>query len=196
MRLSAFSAYCTYLAIKQHFTTTYDYFKYRGKVRATLENFSRRSDRFHYDRLSRKYDESEIVDFLVANFRTGESYWGGALLSEESHERYKMYLKQKQSQTYLFQEDLAKIGGLKGKFSGESPPIIKMYLHSEITLETLIILDIALNFRSVFNTRLAEDFEWPLINKKMEKLAPFLSIDQKRMKELIKKHEENLLNTA
>ena len=39
------NAYKTYLAIKQHFTSNYDYKKYNGKVKATEESFLKRRDR-------------------------------------------------------------------------------------------------------------------------------------------------------
>jgi len=47
-----FDVYKTYLAIKNHFTTDYDYVKYGGKVTAKLETFTKRSDRYFFHKLS------------------------------------------------------------------------------------------------------------------------------------------------
>lgn len=196
MRLSAFETYCKYLAIKMHFTSTYDYFKYMGKTRANLETFAARKDRFHYDRLSRKYDDSEMVDFLVANFKDGDKLWIGTLLTTGAEDKYKEHLKRIQSMTYNFKEELSKIGGLKGKFTGDSPIIVRMYLQNDISIETLIILDRILSFVEILDHRLKDDFEWPLISTKIKKLSPFLNIDIPKMSEIIKTHEQGLLNNA
>ena len=56
-----FDAYKVYLALKQHFTSNYDYFKYNGKVRAGEESFLKRNDRFFFRKLSKKYDKEELI---------------------------------------------------------------------------------------------------------------------------------------
>ena len=63
-----FEAYKTYLALKRHFTSDYNYFKYNGKIRASEESFLRRNDRFFFRKLSKKYNKEELVDFYVSNF--------------------------------------------------------------------------------------------------------------------------------
>ena len=40
-----FKAYKLYLAVKNHFTTSYDYFKYNGKVNAKEDSFLKRRDK-------------------------------------------------------------------------------------------------------------------------------------------------------
>ena len=40
----AFDVFKTYLAVKNHFTTDYDYNKYGGRVTAKLESFTKRPD--------------------------------------------------------------------------------------------------------------------------------------------------------
>ena len=92
MRLSAFDTYALFLALKQHFTqANYDYFRYHGKTRANKESFIQRKDRFYYQKLSRKYDSEQMVDFLVANLLKG-LIWVGNLLDDEAHENYLAYL--------------------------------------------------------------------------------------------------------
>ena len=50
-----FDAYKTYLALKRHFTSDYDYFKYNGKVRAGVESFLKRNDKFFFRKLITSY---------------------------------------------------------------------------------------------------------------------------------------------
>jgi hypothetical protein len=53
---NGFTAYSEYLAIKRHFTTKYDYFKYNGKVNVSKESFESRRDAYQFQRLSKKKD--------------------------------------------------------------------------------------------------------------------------------------------
>ena len=47
MSYNGFDVYKIYLGVKLHFTTdTYDYYKYSGKVNATLDSFTKRKDRY------------------------------------------------------------------------------------------------------------------------------------------------------
>jgi hypothetical protein len=58
----SFSAYVKYLAFKRHFTTdSYDYFKYNGKVRASIDSFQSRNDSFFFLKLARKDDYENII---------------------------------------------------------------------------------------------------------------------------------------
>ena len=100
-----YDAYCLYLAINNHFyTESYDYFKYNGKVTAKLESFLYRKDKYHFAKLARKYN-SELKDFLVANF-SKKKYYVRELLERECEVNYKLFKKKKQSLTYIISEDL------------------------------------------------------------------------------------------
>ena len=64
-----FDTYKTYLALKNHFTKdSYDYHKYQGKSRASLQSFYKRKDRYWFEKLSRQKEDKEVIDFFVANF--------------------------------------------------------------------------------------------------------------------------------
>ena len=68
-KVTPFDAYKSYLGLKNHFTKAkYDYHKYCGKSRASLQSFYKRRDRFWFEKLSRQKDDKEVVDFFVANF--------------------------------------------------------------------------------------------------------------------------------
>lgn len=68
--MSAYSKYKQYTAIKRHFESEYDYFKYHGSIRCQSEdNFLRRNDLYFFDRLNRTYkkdSDSELI--LVFGF--------------------------------------------------------------------------------------------------------------------------------
>ena len=53
-----FDCYKIYLALKNHFTRdSYDYHKYNGRTRATVEAFYKRKDRFWFEKMCRKKTE-------------------------------------------------------------------------------------------------------------------------------------------
>ena len=60
-----FDAYKQYLSLKNHFTKEkYDYHKYCGKSRATVQSFYKRKDRFWFEKLARNKDDKEVVSSL------------------------------------------------------------------------------------------------------------------------------------
>ena len=82
--MSPFETYQAYLGIKNHFSNPkYDYFKYK-KTRATLTSFNKRKDRYFFEKTSRKYNDKEIVNFLVSNFvatDNPQSIWIGQIIN-------------------------------------------------------------------------------------------------------------------
>ena len=82
--MTPFDVYKTYLAMKNHFTKDkYDYHKYCGKTRASLQSFYRRKDRYWFEKMSRQKNDKEVVDFFVSNFvNSGESVWIGQMIRE------------------------------------------------------------------------------------------------------------------
>ena len=62
---------------------SYDYHKYNGRTRATVEAFYKRKDRFWFEKMCRKKTEKEVEDFFVANFVScsdPETLWIGDLM--------------------------------------------------------------------------------------------------------------------
>ena len=58
-----FDSYKTYLSLKNHFTKdSYDYFKYCGKSRASLQSFYKRKDRMWFEKVSRQKTDQEVID--------------------------------------------------------------------------------------------------------------------------------------
>ena len=103
--MTPFEVYKTYLALKNHFTKdNYDYHKYCGKVRASLQSFYKRKDRFWFEKLSRQKSEKEVIDFFVSNFVSSgdpQSLWIGDII-REGEKTYISWNRKIQSLTYLF----------------------------------------------------------------------------------------------
>ena len=106
-----FDAYKQYLSLKNHFTKEkYDYHKYCGKSRATVQSFYKRKDRFWFEKLSRNKDDKEVIEFFISNFITctdPSKLWIGEMI-REGEGRYTLWKKRTQSLSYLFKEEQRK----------------------------------------------------------------------------------------
>ena len=66
IKVQPFDTYKAYLGLKNHFTKEkYDYVKYCGKSRASIESFYKRKDRFFFEKISRQKNDEEVIDFFV-----------------------------------------------------------------------------------------------------------------------------------
>jgi len=188
-----FDAYKQYLALKNHFTKEkYDYHKYCGKSRATVQSFYKRKDRFWFEKLARNKDDKEVVDFFVSNFITctdPSKLWIGELI-REGEGRYTDWKKRNQSMSYVFKEEMESIldnENLDSIFELKNghPIILKKYLGGDISIETLVICDRILGFRKDLDSHL-QDPVWETVSMRMKKYSPFLNIDVFRYKKLLK----------
>jgi hypothetical protein len=94
-----------YLALKLHFTTeNYDVIAQRGKVRASRAAFAKRKDLFSIRKIADNYTNEEVVNFLVANFVSGDR-WGG-MFDSEAKVRYDDWRKRTESLQYNFEKEL------------------------------------------------------------------------------------------
>ena len=187
-----FETYKTYLALKNHFTKdSYDYHKYQGKSRASLQSFYKRKDRYWFEKLSRQKDDKEIINFFVSNFTSCSdpgSLWIGEMI-KEGESRYTSWQKRIQSLTYLFKQESQEIfeNGVETVFdcSKGHPTLLKMFLSGQISIETLVIYDKIFLFGKNFDKKL-KDPVWETVSLKIKKYSPFLHIDVFHYKKILK----------
>jgi len=197
MRLTAYEAYCLFQALKLHFTSeSYDYFKYNGKVKVTPEQFNGKRDKYFYHRLCRRYNADEILDFIVANMLGNDAHWVGKLLDDQADELYKSYLKNKQSLSYRFKNDVEHLfteGSNPFKFEDNNYPVIlNDYMRGDVSLDTIIILNDVTNCFAKFDAKLKGDFLWDKFYFKAKKFRPFLSYDKEKIKAVLKQQLNSL----
>lgn len=197
MRLSPFETYCMFQALKLHFTSeNYDYFKYNGKVKQTIDQFNQKRDKYFYHRLCRRYNSDEIQDYIVANLLAESNVWVGKLLDDDSDELYKSYLKNKQSLSYRFKNDVEHLfteGSNPFKFEDNNYPVIlNEYMRGYVSLDSIIILNDVTNCFAKFDEKLKGDFLWDKLYFKAKKFRPFLSYDKEKIKAVLKQQLNSL----
>ncbi len=186
-------AYRCYLALKNHFTKDhYDYIKYRGKTRASNEAFYKRKDRFWFEKFARQKNDKEVEEFFVSNFiysTDPATMWIGEMI-KEGEGRYTEWKKKVQSLTYIFKEETESVFDNKKvddmfDCSKGHPPILKIYLKGDISLESMVIYDRILGYGKDFDKKL-KDPVWETVSRRVKKYSPFLNIDVFRYKKILK----------
>jgi len=192
--LDPHNCYKTYLALKNHFTKdSYDYHKYNGKTRSSLQSFYKRKDRFFFEKMSRQKSDEEILEFFVANFAScndPQSLWIGEII-KEGEQSYKNWKKKSQSLTYIFKEEMTSLFENKSveelfDIKGSSHPrILKEYLQGNVSLESLVLLDKILSFRKSFDKKLLDPI-WEFVSMRIRKYSPFIHIDIFKYRKILK----------
>jgi len=185
--MDPFEVYCKYLALKNHFQQkNYDYFKYNGKVSAKRDSFETRRDKYFFYKLSKRKD---VENYLLANMVDGgKNFWIGEMREHIPDSIYTNWRRRNEALTYTFREDLGKLDeDFDSNFKVEKyghPYLLRLYLRNEVCIETMIILDMLINYTDVWNKKLNEDLIWGEIYHIMLKYRPFLSIKLDKFKSI------------
>ena len=196
MSYPGFNAYKIYLALKSHFTSDYDYFKYHGKMRVKEESFLKRRDKFFFEKIERRY-KKELVPFFVSNLIKEDNAWSGSLATDQAEQTFNEWKKKTQSLRYVFKEDMGKVRALMDhndlQFDelfdcgdGQHPAILKLLISEDISIESFVILDQVLSFVKRINKILLDDFTWIVYYKKVIKYSRFIEVDKKEYRMILK----------
>lgn len=191
--LDEFVFYKYYLALKLHFTTDkYDAIQQKGRVRASRESFNKRRDLFFIKRLAKKLPDSDVVNFLVANFVSGDK-WGG-VFDAQAENRFKEWQAKVESISYIFEKELSYLEleceKQRKEFSyifevekNRHPMILREFLGKSISIETLVILNDYNSFVDKFDKALYNDIIWNDISRLIKKYRPFLKYNKKKVQD-------------
>ena len=197
-QVTPFEVYQKYLSLKQHFNREeYDYFKFKGRVRANESSFEKRKDRHHFVRLSKIYKDEELTKFLVSNFVKTKDMWVGNITSPVGRDNYIAWKAKIQSLPYVFENEVGSLFEENEKFNiifdvedGQHPPMLRYVFGEEVSLETFIILDSILHFIPAFNEKIQESVIWPELYSMCTKYAPFVVVNKQKYVDILKKQVE------
>ena len=187
--MNGYDLYCTYQAIKLHFTSeSYNFFHYDGKTRVSIDAFQKRRDKFLFHRLARKYRDDEMVAFLVANFVHSDGNWTKSLLEDEAEETYRDWKRTTDSMSKIYVEDLQKIA-TKETFNdlfkvedGQFPKLLVTFLQKDVTIETMVILNNIFDFIRIWDKKISDDIIYPKVSRKIRKYGAFLAVNVDKYK--------------
>jgi len=182
----AYEMYIYYLALKRHFTSSYDYHKYNGKINASITSFETRKDKFFFYKLSKR---SDAKDFILANMVNNPKIWIGDIVGEEGEKVFTEWTKKQQSLSYVFKTELGKLdedfdSNLITK-DGQHPKLLRLHTSGNISQETLIIIDDLTNVFSYWSKKVLDKIIFPDILNRCNKYKPFLNYDKTKMKNIL-----------
>jgi len=182
---SGYEIYKFYIALKRHFTSDYDYFKYKGRIKASLGAFEKRDDKYQFYKLGNRIEAKELI---LSNMLENPNIWVGDLFNEESESIRRQWRRRVDSLSYTFVQDIKLLTDTYDNdikvVNGQHPRLLKLYLSRDVCIETLIILNELTPFFDYWDQMISETFIWPDINRKCRKYRPFLDINRGTMKDL------------
>lgn len=171
--------YSKYLAIRKHFESDYDCWKYNMKVsHKFLNGLERKRDFYVCVGLYKKYKKIETIEkLLVLNLVKNNKCWLGNL----NHELLVEFDSFVQSSEYLFNQQIKNIfkdGKYNERFNvSERYPqsyVYEMYERGLLKLEVLIILNMLTGFLDLAYEKNKEDFIFEPEYKNIIKFQKFL----------------------
>jgi hypothetical protein len=194
--ITGYEAFCLYQSMKLHFTQeSYDFLKYGGKSKVSVDSFENRKDKFFFYKLSRRLQsKDELINFLVANFVNDENCWVGNLLEGQSETVYRERQKVIQSLSYTFENDCNKLfdmvdnpNDILQSEDGEYPLLLVKTLQNVTQIETFCIMNSLMNFLPMWDKKINDTIRWPVFKRKAMKYTPFIQFDKTRYKLILKK---------
>ena len=179
--MTGYEAFSNYHVLKLHFTTSYDYFKYGGKCNINIDSFEKRRDKYHFYKLSRKYELDEYKEYVISSLLTNDNCWAGTLLEDDSQLAHTKRMATIQSLGYNFKNDcviISDAGNFNSllKTEGSYPTLLTMALHKVLNIETLCILNALVNFLPMWERKIDDDIRWRNINRKIVKYCPVIQL--------------------
>lgn len=187
--MTGYEAFSIFHVLKLHFTTNYDYFKYNGKCNIKIDSFEKRKDKYHFYKLSRKYDHEEFNQFVISNLLKESNIWAGNLLDENAKEIHTARMARIQSLSYTFRNDCQQIREVSDfnsmlKTEGDYPLLLTLANRNIICDETICILNSLVSFLPMWNRKITDTIRWPLVYKKWICYTPFIEFDKSKFKKL------------
>jgi hypothetical protein len=174
------------MAMKRHFTSSYDFVKYGGKMKLSVDSFENRKDKFFFYKLAKRKD---CKNFVLANLIKNPDIWIGNLIdSEDANTCYQEWSKRQQSLSYIFKNDLEELDeDFNRNFvveGGQYPSVLKLYNSKKISIETLVILDDLTNCFRYWDKTINDTIVYPSINKVVNKYKPFVDYEKSKMRQI------------
>ncbi len=172
-----YKAYQLFQSLRLHFNTEpYDYFKYRGSVPLSLSKFEQRNDKGFYYRLAKLPNLEQLI---ISNMVESDVAWPGDLLdNSEAQTRANNYRKYLQSLTYMFTQDLGRLGGdykqLVRPDQGQLPEVLIALRRRQISFLTVSVLDDIFDHCRWWDEKITDPILWPTMSLKLRKHRPFI----------------------
>jgi hypothetical protein len=189
---SGYATFCLYHALHLHFTSSYDFIMYHGKVNISKDSFLNKKEKYTFYALSRKYNLDQAKNYFISNLFEKPKLWWGELNSPECEDVYKKWQKRNESLTYHFEQDIIflfdnvkSINDLFAVNDGQDPILLKVMYHQDICIETFIILNHFIKFFDKWKDKISDDVIFLPFLDRCKKYEPFVEYDHDKIKKIL-----------
>jgi hypothetical protein len=175
--MNGYDAYNIYLAMRLHFSSDYDFFRYNGKSRSSENTFNKRKDKYSFHKLAREYNDQKLINLLAVLFCHKDSVYVGDMFGPSAETMLREDVEWKLSWKSNFLNDLEKVIDFAAAIKsvdGGYPDLLTLAFQKDISYNTLAILETNLGTLTAWNNKLSDDFIWESYYKKLKKYAPFV----------------------
>ncbi len=207
IRKDGYETFKTYCLVKAHFNGSYDLKKYSVSSKITKDAFSRRSDKFFFNKIAEKFTIEHNYMIFVHNFLHNSDKSVFDLMDQDAIDIYQQrnanvinaYSNYIKDINYLF--EYMEVHKLKFKeliYSDSiHPPILKMVIQGFITIESFMILDSILGLINKIESGIPDyDPLWPTASPKLKCYKKILDIDTEManaiFKEIVNKYKKSV----
>lgn len=177
--MSPFEAYQLFVAVRQHMTTdSYDINKFNGKVKASIDNFKKRNDKYMFEKLARLPNNR----LRVASTLVEGGQWIGDVIGQKGETALNKHLRAIESIGYHFSQQLKLLDSSKLKdifHSDRAPMISQMFHQGKLSLETMVLLNKYLQFVDVWKSKFADDPTIQDLCKLINKFTAFVPLSKR-----------------
>ena len=161
--MNGYQAYQIYQSLKLHFTRpSYNAVKYNFRTSIRQSTFENRRDRYFFEKLSRRYDQEQLIHYFTANFICDSNVWIGNMTDDI----YRDYTSRHDKLTYTFTQDMKTMANQGHTLeaicttddNGSNNPLLEALRTDEVHSESVILLDLLVRFLK----RLRSDLSDPL----------------------------------
>lgn len=192
--MNGYQVYKMYLGIKMHFNSnTYDYVKYGGGLKASIDTFNKRNDKYFFHKLGNRFKPEDLELYFISNFLVEDNIWIGSLFDEKCKNRFYETKGRHERITYMFEQDVLHLLNRVEKFSdlfkvevGQHPILIQATLAQDINIETLIIFNELFSCFQKWDEEIDDPVIWPEVRKKCLKYRSFLDKIMTKRKKFVK----------
>jgi uncharacterized pyridoxamine 5'-phosphate oxidase family protein len=191
------AAYRIYLAVRSHFNSSYDYFKYDGKLKVKDETFLKRNDRLSFAILERKYKKNDLIEMMFVNFLYDKKTWAKTLGSKEAENKWMEWRKQIEAASHTFKGQCNIINDHLHKndihfnkllkVEDGHPVLINLFITNEVTIFTLMCFDKVFGIFDIWKRDLGNDIIYEQYIAPIVKCRPLINrIDKTKLKTIMR----------
>lgn len=174
MTKQGFECYKMYLAMQRHFSGSYDFFKYNGKVSATTKSYEKRNDLYSFEKLSKIVQEADRLDFFLCHFIEDPKCW----IRSMSKDNLTKYQNRMNKLSQAFDNDMELMfqhPEEERKPKNGIPFIHNLAIERKISKESIIILDMMKPFIDKDKEAVSVSFLFPDYIDGLINYRPFLT---------------------